>query len=202
MKNLHTTLFNATLLVSLFAIVSCGQTKTEDANSVDSTEYSKEVAEERNDETFETRASEKDAQFLVNAAEIGMKEVKLAELALSKSTNADVKELATMMRDEHTKAGEDLKALAAKKGVTIPTVLTEDGEDTHKKLSEKEGKKFDKEYCDMMVKGHKDAIDKFEKASKDAEDADIKNWATTMLPTLRNHLEHSKTCKDKCDKLK
>ena len=60
---------------------------------------------------------------------------------------------------------------------------------------------FDKEYCDMMVKGHKDAIDKFEKAINDASDPDIKAWASSMLPALRIHLDHSLTCQKKCEKM-
>ena len=47
---------------------------------------------------------------------------------------------------------------------------------------------------DMMVKGHKDAISKFEKASKDCDDADIRAWALATLPALRTHLDHSLTC--------
>ena len=60
---------------------------------------------------------------------------------------------------------------------------------------------FDKEYCDMMVKGHKDAIDMFEKAVNECEDSDIKSWASSMLPGLRTHLEHAMTCDDKMKKM-
>jgi len=197
LSHLKRTIFGATLFASLiFALSSCGETK-----NAESEEDSKEVAEEKNEETFDTRASEKDAQFLVNAAETGMMEVKLAQLALTKSKNADVKELATMMETEHTKANLALNELAGKKNISIPTALTTDGEDAYKKLSDLDGAKFDKEYCEMMVKGHSDVVDRFEKASNDATDMDIKNWASTMLPTLRAHLEYSKTCKDKTDKI-
>jgi len=197
LKTLKNTLYVAAFFAAAsLTISSCSENKKHEAE-----EDTKEVAEDQNEKTFDSRASEKDAQFLVNAAEIGLKEIKLAELALMRSTNADVKELATMMKTDHTATNIDLKELADKKGVSIPTALTEDGEDAFKKLNEKEGKKFDKEYCDMMVSGHKDAIDKFEKASNNATDVDVKNWASTRLPGLRSHLEHSKTCKDKCDKL-
>jgi len=70
-----------------------------------------------------------------------------------------------------------------------------------KKLSDKTGNDFDKEYADMMVKGHKNAIKKFEKASSNATDADIKNWAGSMLPTLRMHLDHSSAVLDKCSQM-
>src|SRR5688572_32420960 len=51
----------------------------------------------------------------------------------------------------------------------------------------------DKEYCDMMVKGHKEAINAFENAASNAYDADIKAWASSMLPSLRTHLDRKST---------
>ena len=62
--------------------------------------------------------------------------------------------------------------------------------------------KFDKENTDMMVKGHKDAIETFEKAAADATDADIKQWAAASLPTLRTHLDYAMICQKKYDKMK
>jgi putative membrane protein len=44
----------------------------------------------------------------------------------------------------------------------------------------------------MMVDGHQDVIDQFEKASKDVTDPEIKNFATTKLPTLKAHLDSAK----------
>ena len=54
----------------------------------------------------------------------------------------------------------------------------------------------------MMVSGHKDAISTFEKASTESTDADIKQWATGMLPGLRTHLDHAMMCQKKSDKMK
>ncbi len=161
----------------------------------------KEVAEDRNDQKFDENKNEKDAQFLVNAAEINLKEIQLAQLAKSNATMKEVKDLANMMEQEHTKSLNELKDLAASKMITIPTTVTEDGMDAYKKLSDKKGHDFDKDFCDMMVDGHKDAIDKFEKASAESSDADIKEWANATLPALRNHLDHSLTCQENCKKM-
>ncbi len=111
-------------------------------------------------------------------------------------------ELGKMMEDEHTKALKDLKTLAAKKQITIPSALTNDGKDANEKLKNKFGVEFDNEYCDMMVKGHKDAISKFEKASIDSKDADIQSWAATTLISLKIHLANSISCKEECAKMK
>jgi len=157
----------------------------------------KDVAEEINDNAFDNRKDEKDAQFLVEAAEINLEEIQLGQLAQTKSTDAEVKKIGKMMVADHTKSLTELKALATKKGIAIPTTLTEDGQDAYNKLTDKKEKDFNEDYCDMMVKGHKKAINKFEKASENAEDAEIKAWATASLPKLRAHLDHVNICENK-----
>ena len=179
------------ILIITFGFTSCNSSKTEDT---------KEVATETNDAKFDNK-KEDDAGFLVAAAGINLEEIQLGQLAQKISKMSDVKELGKMMEDEHTKAFKDLQALAAQKQITIPSALTDAGQDANKKLINKTGKDFDKAYCDMMVNGHKDAIDKFKKASTDATDPDIRKLATSMLPALQTHLDHSIACQKKCEKM-
>jgi putative membrane protein len=166
----------------------------------------KEVAEEQNNEmdkkTDEDMNKERDEDFLIKATEINMEEIQLSQLALQKGTMADVKTLAQMMLDDHNKAMADLTALAGRKSIAIPTATTDKVKNAYDHLNGKAaGNDFDKEYCDMMVKGHKDAIDAFENASNNAYDPDIKSWAATMLPGLRTHLDHAVQCDDKLKKM-
>ncbi len=164
-------------------------------------EDTKEIAEEYNDEKFDEKANEKDAQFLVNAAERNLKEIKLGKLAQQKGTSSHVKELGKMMEEGHTKSHKVLIVLAKNKDISIPTSITEDTKDAYSKLDKKSGKDFDKAYAEMMVDGHEDAIESFEKASTDRSDEEIKNWARSSLPTLRSHLDHSIECQKQCDKM-
>jgi len=166
-------------VVLMLTLVSCNNSKPKDT---------KEVAEDHNDAKF-ANSKEDDAMFLVNAEEINLEEIQLGKLAQTRGTTSQVKELGKMMETDHTKASDDLQALAAKKQVTIPTTLTEDGINASKKLTDTKTADFDKEYADMMVNGHKDAISKFEKASTDAADPEIRSWAASVLPALRSHLD-------------
>lgn len=161
-------------------------------------EDTEKAAEKKNDEKFENRAAEKDAQFLVDATTISLEEVGLGELAKTNAAMQEVKDLGAMMVTEHQKAIEQVKALAAKKMVAIPETLPDKQQEDIGKFSKKTGKDFDKDYCDKMVDGHKDAISKFETAARDAQDADIKAWAEQTLPTLRKHLDHARACQEKC----
>ena len=182
-------LLTAVVFTSTF--LACNNTKPEDT---------KDVAEEHNEAKF-SNAKEDDANFLVNAAAINMEEIELGNLAQTRGTVNHVKEMGEMMVKEHNSANAELTALAAKKQITIPTSLTDKGMSSSKKLMDIKGSKFDKEYADMMVSGHKDAIAEFEKASTNALDADIRNWAISMLPALRKHLDHAMTCQKECEKM-
>jgi putative membrane protein len=132
----------------------------------------------------------------VSAADAGLMEVQLATLALSKATSGKVKEFAQMMLDDHTKANEELKALAQKKNITLPTSLSDKHQKKYTKMSEKTGADFDKEYCDLMVKDHKDVVEMFKKAQENSKDPDLKAWASEKLPTLEHHLSMAERMKE------
>jgi putative membrane protein len=183
-------LLQTTFVAAVLVIASCvNNQKPKDT---------KDVAEEHNDAKFNDNRQEKEAQFLVNAAEINLEEIQLGQLAQQNGTTTHVKELGKMMVTAHTKSQNDLTALAKTKMITIPTSPTDNAQEAYKELNEKSGNDFDKAYSDLMVSKHKDAIATFEKASSDENDPDIKNWATTSLPDLRKHLDQSIDCQEKC----
>ncbi len=192
-KEIQKAILHLTFCTIILFITSCGNNSQP--------EDTKEVAEEHNDAKFDNNKQEKDAQFLVNAAEINLEEIKLGQLAQERGRAAHVKELGKMMENEHSKSLVALTALAKTKIITIPSSPTDNALDAYKKLNNKSGNDFDKAYADMMVSGHKDAINIFEKASLNSKDADIKNWATTMLIDLRKHLDYSIKCQKECEKI-
>jgi len=93
-----------------------------------------------------------------------------------------------MMVDDHTKANNELKTLAGQKSIALPDVMSEKCQNKYYDLDQKKGNDFDREYIDLMVKDHKDDIDKFEKEADKGNDADVKSWASGKLETLRHHL--------------
>jgi len=161
----------------------------------------KEVAEDANEAKFDTIDSkEDDSEFLVDQAEINLAEIEIGKLAQQKSTNTEVKKFGKMLVDEHTKSASEVSALAKAKNFTLPTSLTEDGQEEYNKLNEKTGLDFDKKFADMMIDGHEKAIDKLKKASENAKDAEIKTWASNNIAGLTAHLEHAKLLKQNLDK--
>lgn len=163
-------------------------------------EDSVEVAEDRNEQKTDSLARggqmEDDNEFVVMAASGGLMEVQLGEMAAKQATSPSVKEYAQMMVNDHSKANEELKSLASRKNITIPTTPGEDHADHINKMSDKKGDNFDKDYMKLMIDDHKDDVDKFEKAARDARDPDIRAFAAKYLPTLRSHLERARAVND------
>lgn len=184
-------MLQGTLIATLFVIPSCGSDQQED---------SIEVAEEQNDAKFNDDAMEEDAEFLVNASEVNLEGVLLGQLAQKNGKSTHVRALGKMMEDGHAKSQKNLVLLAKRKMVTIPSSPSDDSQDAYSELNNASGKDFDKAYADMMVEGHKEAIDMYSRASTDGDDTEIKNWATMELPELRKHLDHSIECQKQCAK--
>jgi putative membrane protein len=124
--------------------------------------------------------------FLTHAAQDGEAEIELGKLAQQKAADAKVKEFGARMQKDHGNANAELRAIAAKKSLTIPG-----GPGPHAamvaKLQKLEGTAFDQAYMRGMVDDHTKAVKEFEMATR-SPDADIKAFAQKTLPTLREHL--------------
>lgn len=126
--------------------------------------------------------------FMEAAARGGMAEVELSRVALQKSQNAEIKKFAQMMVTDHTKAGTELKALAAAKKITLPTDLGSHQDDLDD-LKGAETANLDREYVDTMVSDHESTVAAFQEQADKSADAEVKAFAAKTLPTLKMHLE-------------
>lgn len=135
------------------------------------------------------KVSAADKEFFRKAAVGGMTEVSAGKLAVEKGSSATVRKFGQRMIDDHGKAGEQLKALAAQKNVALPT----EPDPTHQAmlngLKAKTGADFDQAFVVDMKSGHTDAIATF-KAASESKDPDIAKFATATLPTLQDHADH------------
>ena len=131
---------------------------------------------------------EKDAKFATDAANGGMAEVAMGKVAMEKATNPQVKEFATMMVTDHTKANDELMAIAKTKNITLPVAPDADHQKMMADMSAKSGKDFDKAYVDAMVDGHKKTESLMKDASKNCKDNALMAFATKTLPVVQAHL--------------
>lgn len=150
--------------------------------------------------TVEENAVFNDAQFLFEATKNNIEEIEYGKLAQTNSFMPEVHELGKMMQIEHTESMKDVILIADKKNIDLPKEISPEGKEVWKKLADKKGYEFDKEYCNQMVIRHKNAVDLFAQASAKALDSDIRSWAKTMLPILQEQLNYSIDCKKNCEK--
>ena len=175
--------------------IGCGSNQSSDTTSItDTTKTTTTESTATMTDTSTANAKDTsmagDKNFVMEAASGGMMEVELGKIAQSNASSAKVKEFGKMMVTDHTKANNELKAVAAKNNITVPPAPAEKEQSHIDELKGKKGADFDKAYVDMMVDDHKTDISKFEDEAKNGTDADVKAFATKTLPVLNKHLDH------------
>jgi putative membrane protein len=106
-----------------------------------------------------------------------------------------VKEFGQMMVKDHTAINDDLKALAAQKGVTLPDNLDAKHQGMVDKMTALTGSEFDNAYIGGMIKAHKKDAKAFKAESAKTQDADIKSFLDKSIPVVEAHLQHIKAMK-------
>ena len=135
-----------------------------------------------------------DMNFMNEATEVNLEEIRLSEVALQRSKNVEIRELGKKLTNQHYQSLLDLTALATSKNIIIPTKLGDKENMDYEKLNHMSGGTLDREYIMMMVKEHQYSIALFEKESKIGTDPDIKKWATMTLPGMHTHLDYAVAC--------
>ncbi|GAA4448846.1 hypothetical protein GCM10023092_02060 [Rurimicrobium arvi] len=133
-------------------------------------------------------SSKGDREFVMKASMGGMMEVDMGRLGVSNGSSQAVRDFGQRMIDDHSKANQELEALAHSKGITPDAMSGKDSQKDMDKLRDKKGADFDKAYMHMMVEDHKKDIDLFQKEADKGDDPELRSWANAKLPTLRDHL--------------
>jgi putative membrane protein len=130
-----------------------------------------------------------DRKFIDDAANSGMFEVQVAQLAASKASDPNVKSFAGMLVDQHTAANNELVKIANARGVELPAAPRRALRRDIDKLGKKNGDEFDRDFVrDVGIKAHEKDIKMFQKASKDVKDPELKAFVDKTLPHLQEHL--------------
>jgi putative membrane protein len=133
--------------------------------------------------------AQEDMEFATEAAQGGLKEVQLGELAQQQAESDAVKEFGQRMVEDHGKANDQLKQIAQQKGIELPQELPADAQQLRDELQQKSGEEFDRAYMDDMVKDHEEDVEKFRQYTENGQDPDLKSFAEETLPVLEEHLQ-------------
>src|SRR5688500_10742118 len=120
------------------------------------------VAEEKNDQNFDTKAEEKEADFIADIIQRSYAEIKLAELASTKSSNKQIQDLAQQLVSDYSKTLAQFQNFARNKSIAVPVDEGENSKEKINKLSSEKDPDFDKKWCEELQIENKKTIRKLE----------------------------------------
>ncbi len=140
--------------------------------------------------TAETAKQNDPTTCIREAAKMNQATIQFAQLAQKKSQNAELKRFGQTLEQDHMRAQAKLQTIAQNHNVTLPTgaaALDEKCQTELGKLQALSGSEFDKEFAKHAVEGHAMAAAHLEKASTQAQDADLRQYTRDMLTEVRDH---------------
>jgi putative membrane protein len=134
-----------------------------------------------------------DRTFATKAASGGEAEVSLGQLATKNGASPQVRQFGQQMVTDHTKANQELQAIAKQQNVTLPTKPDAASMATEQRLQATTGGAFDAAYARDMVEDHQKDIADFQKEATSGQDPALKAFAEKYLPVLQHHLQLAQT---------
>jgi putative membrane protein len=138
-----------------------------------------------------------DKTFATEAAQGGLAEVEMGQLALQKAMSPQVKQFAQQMVSDHTKANQELMQLAESQGMDLPSQVDAKHKSAMERLQGMNGSAFDTAYMQDMVQDHQQDIADFQKQAQGSGDPALKSFAQKYLPILQQHLQMAQSVASK-----
>jgi putative membrane protein len=141
-------------------------------------------------ETQTTRLSQMDMMYVQEASQAGIGELELANLALERSKNENIKQYARQMIQDYTGLNQELMELAQQKGMNLPTNLSPKYRALKTQLSKLSGVNFDQAYIsEAGINGHMENLVMHTRQIQLGEDPDLQAFAAKNFPILETHLQ-------------
>lgn len=129
-----------------------------------------------------------DKEFMMTAAHSDQNEIQQSKMALAKGVTGMAKEMANKMIADHTKSTADLKVIATKKGVTLPTDMDAEHKALAPAMQKLSGKEFEAKYISQMQADHQKTANTMRAHEKMTQDADLKAFISKTVPVVEMHL--------------
>lgn len=128
-----------------------------------------------------------DKTFATKAAQGGIFEVKSSQIALQKTHNKQVLNVARRMVKEHSAANAELKTAAHDAKTSLPAKTDPMHAAIISKISGLSGAAFDKAYIGSQETAHTDTVKLFEKEIAMGKSANFTAFASKNLPEIEDH---------------
>jgi len=129
-----------------------------------------------------------DKEFMMSAAHSDQNEIQFSKMALAKGVTGATKDFANKMIADHTKSTANLKPIAAKAGVTLPTDMDADHKAMAPEMEKLSGKAFEDKYLQQMVADHQKTANTLKAHETMTKNTELQGWITTTLPVVESHL--------------
>ncbi|QNP53495.1 DUF4142 domain-containing protein [Hymenobacter qilianensis] len=133
-----------------------------------------------------------DPEFMKSAAHSDQNEIQLSRLVLEKGVTGMAKDHANMMITDHTKSTADLKTLAQKKKVTLPTDMDAEHKTIADQMRKLSGKQLEQRFLQQMVTDHQKTLNTMQAHAKMTKDTELQGFITKTTPVIQKHLDMSK----------
>jgi predicted outer membrane protein len=128
-------------------------------------------------------------EFLVEAMQDTLAEIRICEMAIEKSQNHDVQVFAKKMIDEHGRMRRDMEKLAEKKKLNVPQEIRREQKMTVDELGSLAGRDFEQRWIQYNIDVHERDTKVFRHYAGEQNDADIRALAEHGADTLGKHLK-------------
>lgn len=129
-----------------------------------------------------------DAEFMKSAAHSDQNEIQLSKMALAKGVTGMTQTFANQMIADHTKSTANLKPIAAKAGVTLPTDMDAEHKAMAPEFQKLTGKAFEDKYIKQMVADHQKTANTMAAHQQMTKNTALQGFITTTLPVVEGHL--------------
>lgn len=118
-----------------------------------------------------------------------MAEVQTAQLAQQKTASPQIKQFASRMIGDHTKANDELQQIGRQANVTLPSQPDQKEMATEQKLRGLNGASFDQAYPQEELRDHQEDVSLFQKEATSGNDPALKGFEQKTLLVLQQHLQ-------------
>lgn len=148
-------------------------------------------------------ATQKDGEIIALMVAVNNHEISAANEALNKTEQADIKEFAELLKNDHTRNLE--KTMAISKEAQIAPFETEsvvtlqnDGKNEIVSWTELQGADFNIAYINAMVKGHKKVLEIMDDYMlKNVNNQALKDHIMATRPHVQDHLQKAEAIQKK-----
>jgi putative membrane protein len=130
-----------------------------------------------------------DYNFVMQAAFGGWGEVVAGQMAQQRSADPGIRNLAARMVADHTRANQELAALAAARGITAPTASDPGRQGTVAMMQQLASPAFDHAYVTQQIADHRVAMALYQSEAASTRDPALRDFAQRQLPIIQHHLE-------------